>query len=118
MVGRRLNVQVLRPGAHLPALAAAIVRAYVERWGREVRPCVEEIGANPTATRWPFRFPVLAVVVMDASAHLPTCGDQFPLPFCIMSSRMAASTAARSAWGLNITSSVPATAAGTCPGGM
>jgi hypothetical protein len=59
-----------------------------------------------------------AVVVMDASAHLPNYGDQFPFPFCIMSSRMAASTAASSSCGLNITSSVPATAAGTCPGGM
>jgi len=84
-------------------------------------PCVEEIGANPTATRWPFRFPVLAVVVMDASAHLPKYGDQFPFPVCILScmaSRMAASDAASSSCGLNITSSVPATAAGTCPGGM
>jgi hypothetical protein len=24
---------------------------------------------EPAATRWPFRFPVFAVVVMDASAH-------------------------------------------------
>jgi archaeosine-15-forming tRNA-guanine transglycosylase len=65
--------------------------------------------------------PVFAVVVMDASAHLPRYGDQFPFPFCIMSctfSRMAASDAASSSCGLNITSSVPATAAGTCPGGM
>jgi hypothetical protein len=48
-----------------------LLTADVKRWGREVRPCVEEIGANPTATRWPFRFPVSAVVVMDSSAHLP-----------------------------------------------
>jgi hypothetical protein len=85
------------------------MRPYVKRWGREVRPCVEEIGANPTATRWSFRSPVLAVVVMDASAHLPKYGDQFPFPFCIMSSRMAASIAASSSCGLNITNSVPAT---------
>jgi hypothetical protein len=98
-----------------------LITAYAKRWGREVRPCVEEIGANRTATRWPFRFPVSAVVVMDASAHLPKYGDQFPFPFCILScmaSRMAASDAASSSCGLNITSSVPATAAGTCPGGM
>jgi hypothetical protein len=62
-----------------------------------------------------------AVVVMDASAHLPNYGDQFPFPFCILScmaSRMAVSAAASSSCGLNITSSVPATAVGTCPGGM
>jgi hypothetical protein len=49
--------------------------------------------------------PVFAVVVMDASAHLPRYGDQFPFPFCIMScafSRMAASDAASSSCGLNI----------------